>query len=39
MATKNIAGRKVSVNTSSKPSGGRKAKTIIVSLKGKKGSA
>jgi hypothetical protein len=40
MATKNLpGGRKVSVNTSKAPSGPRKTKTVIVSFKGKKGSA
>jgi hypothetical protein len=39
MASKNIAGRRVSVNKSTKPSGGRKSKTIIVTVTGKRGSA
>jgi hypothetical protein len=39
MASRNIAGRRVSVNTSKKPSGGRKAKTVIVTVTGKRGSA
>jgi hypothetical protein len=39
MGTKKLpGGGKLSVSTSNKPSGGRKTKTMIVSLKGKKGS-
>ena len=40
MTTRKLpGGRKVSVNTSRKSSGGRKTKTGIVSIKGKRGSA
>lgn len=40
MATKKLpGGRKVSVNSSKKPSGGRRTRTVIVSIKGQRGTA
>jgi len=40
MATKKLPGdRRVSVNVSKKPSGPRKQRTVIVSVRGKKGSS